>query len=487
MSHRSKSFSSFALAVGASALFAGDAMAQGQRIIVNDSAGYTLTDASVSYRVASQPQAKAQSLGDGSSLIADYDGKATIIVEHSAYGRHEFEFGDGTVSSSVLVINLGTKEITPKFLSTATVSDLSAQTPGQPISPGNTAGCQLPDQMGHGGNGTLFATSDRNSLYGHRVADDFEPTEDGQVSGLTFWGAYYDYATQLTGTPAEDQFTVTYLTDDGTGFGPGAILAGPYAITPVTFPTGNQILVNGNLVREFQYEAAHPPVDVLAGQSYWISIQNSTTATSAWTWSTASLADGHASQDAGTGFTPVPFDLGFCVDVVVSETGNGYYGGAANDDCNNAGNISGEGTFAFDNTFASTDGGDNALCFDFGTAGIDNDVWFVWTAEADDVYTLEACNLTAVDTKIAVYDGTTCPGSDATILDCNDDTCSLQSSVSWSGTNGSSYLIRIGTFPGAAGGTGSVSITGANLGGGGNGGSDDCASADPISGTGTIP
>ncbi len=487
MSQRSKSFGSFALAVGTAALLAGNSAAQGQRVTVEDPAGFTLTDAVVSYSVADQESSsKAIALGDGTSYLADFPGKGTVFVEHPAYGRYEFELGDGTPSNAVLVISIGQKQAQQKFLATATISDLTAQTPGQPLAPGTTTGCQLPDQMGHGGNGTLFATSDTNALYGHTAADAFQPLADGTITGLTFWGAYYDFATHLTGTPHNDQFTVTYFEDDGSGFGPGAVLAGPFDVTTVATPTGNLVTANGNPVREFQYEAAHPPVDVTAGTSTWIAIQNNTNGTAAWVWSTAGLTDGHASQDSGFGFQPVPFDLGFCVDVATNPTGNGVFGIGGNDSCSSADPISGTGLFAFDNTFASSDGQAHAACFAFGTGAIDNDVWFAWTADADDLYTLQTCSLTGVDTKIAVYTAGTCPGTDATLLACNDDSCALQSSVDWSGESGQTYLLRIGTFPGALGGTGSFSISGAGIGGGGDGGSDDCASADPISGTGSF-
>ena len=45
-------------------------------------------------------------------------------------------------------------------------------------------------------------------------------------------------------------------------------------------------------------------------------------------------------------------------------------------------------SFAFDNTFATSDGLDNAACFDFGTAAFDADVWFAWTATLDGTATL---------------------------------------------------------------------------------------------------
>ena len=39
---------------------------------------------------------------------------------------------------------------------------------------------------------------------------------------------------------------------------------------------------------------------------------------------------------------------------------------------------------------------------------------------------------------------------------CNDDSCGLQSLITFNATSGTSYLLQVGTFPGAAGGTGSL-------------------------------
>ncbi|MCP3916598.1 MAG: hypothetical protein GY711_13660, partial [bacterium] len=124
------------------------------------------------------------------------------------------------------------------------------------------------------------------------------------------------------------------------------------------------------------------------------------------------------------------------------------------DDCANAQPITGLGPHSFDNSAATTDGGPDPLCDTFGTQDIENDVWFTWTAPATSSYRLNTCGLTGVDTKIAVYAG----GCGTAALACNDDSCGLQSEVSFSTTMGSSYLIRVGTFPGATGGIGDFQI-----------------------------
>jgi len=129
--------------------------------------------------------------------------------------------------------------------------------------------------------------------------------------------------------------------------------------------------------------------------------------------------------------------------------------GQGSDACAMAQGISGTGAFAFDNTSATLDGVPDPLCNAFGTSDIDFDVWFEWTAPATDRFLLETCNLTSVDTKVAAYDGS-CTGP---ILACNDDSCGFQSRISFDAILGQAYLLRIGTFPGAAGGTGTFTIT----------------------------
>jgi hypothetical protein len=134
--------------------------------------------------------------------------------------------------------------------------------------------------------------------------------------------------------------------------------------------------------------------------------------------------------------------------------------GPANDDCADAIAISGPGPHAFDNTLATTDGFGDPLCAAFGTDQINNDLWWTWTSDcaAGQQIDVSTCGQSVVDTKIAVYDGADCVGA---ILACNDDAtdCPLQSRASWiAGAPGSVYKIRVGSFPGAAGGPGSFTF-----------------------------
>lgn len=137
----------------------------------------------------------------------------------------------------------------------------------------------------------------------------------------------------------------------------------------------------------------------------------------------------------------------------------GYQGGT--DDCNNPHVFAGTGSVVcipFTTGTTGTQGQNESLCFQFGTSGIDDDVWFDWTADASGVATLTTCGATAVDTKVAVWPFSPGRPADGTALACNDDACGLQTSVIWPVTCGTTYTIQVGTFPGATGGSGCFDV-----------------------------
>ena len=135
----------------------------------------------------------------------------------------------------------------------------------------------------------------------------------------------------------------------------------------------------------------------------------------------------------------------------------GLAGAQGADDCSNAQAISGVGSFAVDSSGA-TDGGPSA-CGSMGT-----DVWFSWIAPSSANYQVSTCGGASWDTVLAVYSGSC---NSPTQLSCNDDTCGLRSTVSWSANAGTAYLIRVGSFAGGSGGNGTMEIS---QGGGGSGG-----------------
>jgi hypothetical protein len=124
----------------------------------------------------------------------------------------------------------------------------------------------------------------------------------------------------------------------------------------------------------------------------------------------------------------------------------------ANDHCNNAMPIDGVGTFDFDTTLATTDGMPHQGCLDGDDQDhIIGDIWYSWTSPCNDIITVTTCDLSTVDTKLAVYnDSETCPPSDAELIACNDDACTAnpsQATVAFIASVGEKKLIRLGMFP----------------------------------------
>jgi hypothetical protein len=109
----------------------------------------------------------------------------------------------------------------------------------------------------------------------------------------------------------------------------------------------------------------------------------------------------------------------------------------ANDECANAIAVN-QGPTNFSNQLAT---GLTQACI-----GIDNDVWFKYTATGDQPITISMCaeegGSATFDTGLAVREGS----CDGTIIACNDDTCGLQSRVTFNATCGTTYYIAVGAF-----------------------------------------
>lgn len=149
------------------------------------------------------------------------------------------------------------------------------------------------------------------------------------------------------------------------------------------------------------------------------------------------------------------------------------------DSCSTPQAITGDGSYAFDNSSASTDGPGSSLCTTSAGDQVAHDVWFDWTATLTGLVTVSTCTLSSVDTMLAAYPGAGCPTGDP--LDCNDDSCGLRSVIQFSAVAGQHYALRIGTFPNASGGTGSFLVYSS-----GTASNDDCQNAEAISGDGTF-
>ena len=114
--------------------------------------------------------------------------------------------------------------------------------------------------------------------------------------------------------------------------------------------------------------------------------------------------------------------------------------------------ISGYTSVPFNTTSATTDGLNNLGC---GQGTANRDVWFSWVAPASEMVTVSTCGAN-YDSLIGIYNGTSCPAT--SVVTCNDDSCSLQSSASFSATAGASYLFRIGAFGANQSGSGTVTV-----------------------------
>jgi hypothetical protein len=149
------------------------------------------------------------------------------------------------------------------------------------------------------------------------------------------------------------------------------------------------------------------------------------------------------------------------------------------DSCGTAQVISGPGPHAFDLTSATTgsDGQSNLACNYNGSTAILSDVWFRWTAPTTGTYLLTTCEQTSVDTKAAVYPGTTCPPANP--VSCNDDGGNLQALARFDATTAQTFTIQLGTSPFGSPGTGTLRILrAASL------SADDCNAPAALTGTG---
>jgi hypothetical protein len=120
---------------------------------------------------------------------------------------------------------------------------------------------------------------------------------------------------------------------------------------------------------------------------------------------------------------------------------------APNDDCANAILVNGPGTVPFDTTSATTDG--NWPC---GAAG--NDVWYEYVAQSNGRARADICNgQSSLDSVLGAWDA--CGGTN---LACNDDTCGLQSQITWNITMGTHYWVAVAGFASQIG-TGTVTFS----------------------------
>ena len=105
-----------------------------------------------------------------------------------------------------------------------------------------------------------------------------------------------------------------------------------------------------------------------------------------------------------------------------------------NDDCANAEPIGDVTNLPFSTLFATTDG-------PLGCQQSPN-VWYVYTASCTGNAIFSLCG-SGYDTKMTIYDGPTCTGTE---LACNDDECGLQSEIIIPVVAGQQYLVEVGGY-----------------------------------------
>ncbi|MCH7703372.1 MAG: hypothetical protein IID37_16975, partial [Planctomycetes bacterium] len=137
---------------------------------------------------------------------------------------------------------------------------------------------------------------------------------------------------------------------------------------------------------------------------------------------------------------------------------DGGGGGGDNNNCAEATDIS-DGTTSFSTIGATTDGpGLPSSCEEGFGLTLVNDIWFHYQASCTGTVTVSTCGTANYDTRLAAYEGTTCPPNN--FVACNDDSvgCSgFTSIMEFEAVGGTIYKLRIGGFDGS--GTGTVTIS----------------------------
>lgn len=140
----------------------------------------------------------------------------------------------------------------------------------------------------------------------------------------------------------------------------------------------------------------------------------------------------------------------FCANAAIAQCAGCGVEPPANDECS-AATVAVVGANEFTNAGAS--GSTATSC-----ATINKDVWFSFTATGNESVTISLCaadgGSATFDTVVGVFDA--CGGAE---IICNDDSCALQSSVTFTPTCGTTYYIGVGSFGTAAFGSGTFTIT----------------------------
>lgn len=273
----------------------------------------------------------------------------------------------------------------------------------------------------------------------YTIAEDFVPEKGGSISTVCWAGAYLNDGQECI-RHSLDEFEITYYADDCGS--PGAIIAGPFpshnqslavagpAMTQVEFLIGAQ---------EFEYGAQHEPVEVTAGQTYWVGITNSAEGDCSWYWETSPGNLGYAVQidESNNSTAVVQNDLSLCFDLRHENAGFCPSATAPNDTCDTAIPLD-TGTVEFDTLGATTEGSifsepQDATAgfspipyyddFPLGDDKLHKDIWFDLPNPCSGKARFSVCD-SSFDTKLAVLRGYDCPFY--TIMARSDDDCGFE-------------------------------------------------------------
>jgi hypothetical protein len=101
--------------------------------------------------------------------------------------------------------------------------------------------------------------------------------------------------------------------------------------------------------------------------------------------------------------------------------------------------------YSMDGTTAAAGSDGSASC---GSSSTSPDVWYFYQPVGNGFATVSLCG-SAYDTVVSVHNG--CPGTAANQVGCNDNSCGVQSLLSFFATSGHQYWIRVSGKNGAAG------------------------------------
>jgi YD repeat-containing protein len=168
---------------------------------------------------------------------------------------------------------------------------------------------------------TGAAASDSQGLFANppqRIAESFPAQDNGRMRAIRWFGGYAFNPPTLV-----DEFNIRVY-DDAGGV-PGIILYEETATSVGSTPTGRTIVANN--VPEYAYTyTLNTPLELLAGNNYWVSIEgDGLVSSNVWGWETASPGDGSSQVSvAGGPWAPFGFDMSFEILSDESAIGNVY-------------------------------------------------------------------------------------------------------------------------------------------------------------------